>query len=133
MAAKMAIGVLTPRHQRHDVYSVRTPPTIKPIAAPPPEIAPKTPNAFARSFGTVNVTEMIARAAGARSAPKTPCSARDAKSRPCVDAIPPSADAPANPRSPMMKIFLRPMKSPIRPPSSSSEPNANVYAVIIHC
>ena len=68
----MAIGVFTPRHQRHDAYCVRVPPTIRPIAAPPPEIAPNTPNALARSFGTVKVSEMIASAAGARSAPKTP-------------------------------------------------------------
>ena len=72
----IAIGVLTPKHQRHDVYSVSTPPKIKPIAAPPPEIAPITPKALARSLGTVNVTEIIASAAGARRAAKTPCSAR---------------------------------------------------------
>ena len=72
MAAMIAIGALTPRHQRHEKNSVRVPPTIRPIAAPPPEIAPKTPNAFARSDGTLNVSEMIASAAGARSAPKTP-------------------------------------------------------------
>ena len=74
----MAIGVLTPRHQRHEKYSVKAPPRINPIAAPPPEIAPYTPNARARSFGSVNVTLTIESAAGARSAPKTPCNARDA-------------------------------------------------------
>ncbi|CAB4541760.1 unannotated protein [freshwater metagenome] len=42
------------------------------MAAPPPEIAPITPNALARSAGTVKVTEMMARAAGASKAPKTP-------------------------------------------------------------
>ena len=45
-------------------------------------MAPMTPKAFARSFGTVKVTEIIASAAGASSAPKTPCSAREAKSNP---------------------------------------------------
>ena len=54
------------------------PPSINPIAAPPPEIAPITPNAFARSVGTVKVTLIIASAAGAKSAPNTPCSARAA-------------------------------------------------------
>ena len=42
------------------------------MAAPPPEIAPTTPKALARSAGTVKVTEIIAKAAGASSAPKTP-------------------------------------------------------------
>ena len=51
-----ATGTLTPRHQRHEAYSVRTPPMIRPMAAPPPASAPKTPNALARSLGSVNVT-----------------------------------------------------------------------------
>ena len=109
IAAKIAIGVFTPRHQRHEKNSVKAPPRISPMAAPPPEIAPITPNAFARSLGTVKVTEIIARAAGARSAPKTPCNAREAKSIPWVDAIPPRAEAAAKPARPMRKIFLRPM------------------------
>ena len=44
-----------------------TPPRIRPIAAPPPEIAPKTPNARARSLGSVNVTVISDSAAGASS------------------------------------------------------------------
>ena len=72
IAAIIAIGVFTPKHQRQEKNSVSVPPRIKPIAAPPPEIAPITPNALARSAGTVKVTEMIARAAGASKAPKTP-------------------------------------------------------------
>ena len=74
-----------------------TPPTINPIAAPPAEIAPTTPNALARSFGSVKVTEIIASAAGASAAPNTPCSARAANNSPCVEAIPPNADAAAKP------------------------------------
>ncbi len=72
MKAISAIGTLTPKHQRQEKNSVSDPPRIKPIAAPPPEIAPITPNAFARSLGTVKITEIIASAAGARSAAKTP-------------------------------------------------------------
>jgi hypothetical protein len=40
MKATIAIGTLISRHQRHDAYSVSVPPRIKPIAAPPPEMAP---------------------------------------------------------------------------------------------
>ena len=45
---------------------------MRPIAAPPPEIAPMTPNALARSAGTLKVTEMMASAAGASRAANTP-------------------------------------------------------------
>ncbi len=103
------------------------------MAAPPPAMAPKTPNARARSFGSVNVTVISESAAGASSAPKAPCSARAANSSPALVARPPSADAPAKPSNPMMKVRLRPVKSAIRPPSSSRPPNARVYAVITHC
>jgi hypothetical protein len=40
MKATIAIGTLMSRHQRQDAYSVSVPPRIKPIAAPPPEMAP---------------------------------------------------------------------------------------------
>ena len=106
--AKIAIGVFTPRHQRQEVYSVNAPPKIKPIAAPPPEIAPITPNALARSFGTVKVTEIIARAAGASRAAKTPCNARAANNIPWFAATPPRADAAAKPIKPIKKTLRRP-------------------------
>ncbi len=122
----IAIGVLTARHQRQDRYSVSTPPSNNPMAAPPPEIAPKTPNAFARSLGSWKVTVIRARAAGASSAAKPPCNARAAKSRPEFMANPPSRLAPAKPSRPMMNVRLRPVKSAMRPPSSSRPPNARV-------
>ena len=88
---------------------MRTPPTIRPIAAPPPAIAPNTPNALARSFGSVNVTVMRDSAAGASSAANAPCRARAANSSSWLRARPPSADAPAKPSRPMMKVRLRPV------------------------
>ena len=51
-----------------------TPPSSRPMAAPPPAIAPKMPNALARSDGSVKVVVSRTSAAGASSAPKTPCS-----------------------------------------------------------
>ena len=86
-----------------------TPPTIRPIAAPPPASAPNTPNAWARSFGSVNVTVTMDREAGAISAAKPPWRARAANSSSWLGARPPSAEAPANPRRPMMKVRLRPV------------------------
>ena len=46
------------------------------MAPPAPAIAPKTPNARARSFGMVKVVVSTASAVGASSAPNAPCSAR---------------------------------------------------------
>src|SRR5215469_8028188 len=60
----------TYRHQRQDRYSVSTPPSSRPTAPPAPAMAPKTPNAFPRSFGSVNVTVSTDSAAGAISAPR---------------------------------------------------------------
>ena len=51
-----------------------TPPSSRPMAAPPPAIAPKMPNALPRSRGSVNVVVSSASADGASIAPKTPCS-----------------------------------------------------------
>jgi len=48
-----AMKMFTNRHQRQVVYWVSTPPMIRPIAAPTPEIAPNTPKALARSFTSV--------------------------------------------------------------------------------
>ncbi len=111
--------------QRQEMYSVRMPPSSRPIAAPPPAIAPKTPNALPRSAGSVNVVVSSAERAGASSAPKTPCSARDAISISKLVEAPPIAEAAAKPSSPTMKTRLRPKMSPMRPPSNSSEPNAS--------
>ena len=88
---------------------MRTPPTIKPIAAPPPESAPNTPKALARSFGSVNVTVTMDREAGAIRAAKAPWSARAANSSSWFGARPPRAEAPANPIRPMMKVRFRPV------------------------
>ena len=108
-AVAIAIGTLTPRHQRQDAYSVSTPPRIRPMAAPPPAIAPNTPNARARSFGSVKVTVISDSAAGASSAPNAALQRRGRRTAaPPLAARPPSADAPAKPSRPMMKVRLRP-------------------------
>ena len=95
------------------------------MAPPAPAMAPKTPNARARSLGIVNVVVSTARAVGASSAPKAPCSARPVTSTPNVGAAPARADAAAKPMRPMMKVRLRPQRSERRPPSSRRLPNAS--------
>ncbi len=133
MTATTAIGTLTYRHQRQDRYSVRAPPSIRPMAPPPPEIAPKIANALARSAASVNVTVSSDSAAGARRAPKMPCATRAETSISKFCAAPPIADAAAKPIRPVRNMGLRPIRSLSRPPSRSSEPNARAYPVTIHC
>ena len=125
-------GRLTARHQRHEKYSVSTPPSNSPIAAPLPEMAPKTPNAFARSFGSWNVTVISASAAGASRAAKTPCSARAPNSSCAFIATPPSAERrqrspPARSGTPLAAHGRRCV------PEQKEPPKANVYAVTTHC
>src|SRR5207249_11915406 len=71
-AAIAANTRLTYRHQRHERYSVRTPPRTSPMALPPAATEPKTPKALPRSRGSVNVLTRVPSAAGARTAPNAP-------------------------------------------------------------
>jgi hypothetical protein len=73
-----AMGTLTHITHSQPRLSVRMPPRMRPMAAPAPESAPNTPNAFARSFGSVKATVTSDSAAGASSAAKMPCSPRAA-------------------------------------------------------
>jgi len=106
--ATIAIGMFTNRHHRQDAYSVNTPPSSSPTAAPPPEIAPKTAKALARSLAAWNVTVTKDSAAGASIAAKAPWNARATNSCQPTCAAPPIAEAMAKPDSEMIRIFLRP-------------------------
>src|SRR5437899_4704931 len=136
MAPATAIAAntrLTYRHQRHDRYSVSTPPMISPTALPPAATEPKTPKARPRSRWLVNVLTRVPRAAGARTAPKAPCSARAATRTTNEPAAPPIAEAIAKPTRLVMNTHLRLKMSPSRPPTSSRLPNDSAYAVTTHC
>src|SRR5216683_8323431 len=136
MAPATAIAAntrLTYRHQRHDRYSVSTPPRISPTALPPAATEPKTPKGLPRSRGSVNVLTRVPRAAGARTAPNAPCSARAVTRTTNDPAAPPIAEAMANPTRPVMNTHLRLKMSPSRPPTSSRLPNASAYADTNHC
>ncbi len=85
----IAIGMFTNRHHRQDAYSVSTPPSSRPIAAPPPEIAPKTAKALARSLAAWKVTVTSDSAAGASIAAKAPWKARAMNSCQPTCAAPP--------------------------------------------
>src|ERR1700736_3660941 len=132
--APSAAGTAKPRFtnivQRHDSDWVSTPPSSRPIAPPPPPIAPHTANALPRSSGSVNVVVRSDSAAGANSAANTPCSARAATSTLKLCAAPPTAEATANAIAPPTYVRLRPNGSPIPLLSSNRLPNASAYAVM---
>src|SRR6266850_987986 len=135
MAPATAIAAntrLTYRHQRHDRYSVSAPPRISPMALPPAATEPKTPKARPRSRWLVNVLTRVPRAAGARTAPKAPCSARAATRTTNEPAAPPIAEAIAKPTRLVINTHLRLKMSPSRPPTSSRLPNDSAYAVTTH-
>ena len=88
-------------------------------------MAPKIPNALARSGESANVTVSSESADGASSAPKAPWSARAATSTPKDCASPPMAEATEKPISPAMNVHLRPKRSPSFPPTSSRLPKAS--------
>src|SRR5438552_11618279 len=136
MAPATAIAAntrLTYRHQRHDRYSVSTPPMISPTALPPAATEPKTPKARPRSCGSVNVLTRVPSADGARTAPNAPCSARAVTRTTNVPAAPPIAEAIAKPTRLVINTHLRLKMSPSRPPTSSRLPNDSAYAVTTHC
>ena len=117
-----AITRLTYRHHRHESTCVRIPPSSSPTAPAPPATAPKIPNAFGQSSVPANVTVRSDSAAGASSAPNTPCVARAATSRPNDCASPPTADAAENPTNPAINAHLRPNRSPTLPPDQQQAP-----------
>ena len=100
-AAAMPIGVLISRVIRQPLMSmprklsrpVSQPPSIRPTAAPAPDMAAYTANARLRCGPAGNVVAISASAAGeARAAPR-PCRPRAASSRPSLVARPPSSEA----------------------------------------
>ncbi len=94
-----------------------------PATANTPSIGANTPNAFCNAgFGKVAV--MIAMPCGMRKAPKTPCATRAPISISGDSARPAAAGAATKPAIPMRKVPRCPNLSPMRPPSTRSEPSA---------
>ena len=95
-----------------------SPPTIGPAAVDAPMTAPQTPMARF-SFSGGNVLRNSASAVGCSIAPNTPCSARNAMTRPRLLAMVPdrpmAAEVRAKPVTPVMKTFLCPNRSPSLP------------------
>ena len=124
--ATMPTGTLTKKIHGHENAWVSAPPRTSPTAEPPMAIAAQTPSAFARSFPSEKVVEMIESAAGETSAAPRPCSAREPISIPSLVDRPSSSEAVVKMTRPMRNSRLRPSRSPARPPSSRKPPKTSV-------
>ena len=102
---------------------VSTPPRSTPAAAPLPETAPQTPSAMLRSRPSANIVVRIERAAGASSAPPSPCVTRKAISELSDQAKPASSELTVKRATPAMNSRRRPSRSAILPPSRRKPPN----------
>ena len=120
----MPIGRLTKKIQCQLIASVSTPPASRPIDAPPAATKLYTPMALACSAGRGNIVTIIPRITAEVMAPPAPCTKRAPMSIACVWATPHSSEAAVKTVRPIMNIRLRPRRSPRRPASSSSPPNA---------
>ena len=118
------IGTLIRNAQRHDT-SVSAPPTIRPMTDPMPVIAAKIAVAALRAGPFGNVVAISARAVGDAIAAPTPCSSRAVTRVVSFHASPHRTEAMVNSATPTMKVRLRPMMSPRRPPSSISPPKVS--------
>ena len=120
----MPIGTLTRKASRQDT-SVSAPPTTRPSTEPIPVMAANTAVAALRAGPLGNVVATSASPVGAAIAAPTPWSSRATTNVVSSQAIPHSTEAMVNSATPTMKVRLRPMVSPSRPPSSIRPPNVS--------
>ncbi len=114
-----ASGRFNRKISRQETADTNQPPTNGPIAVVIPPSPDQAPIARPRSDGA-KLDSMRARLPGTRSAPPMPCNARAAISIGRLTAIPHSSDARLNHTTPIVKIRLRPNRSPSDPPSRIS-------------
>src|SRR5438105_695197 len=103
-----ATGTLTKKIHDQPRYEVSAPPSNTPAAPPLPEAAPHTPSAMLRSRPSRKVVVRIESAAGERSAPLRPCSARKRINEPSDQARPESNELTPNNATPTMNRRRRP-------------------------
>ncbi len=116
------MGTLIQKTHSQPAYSVSTPPSSTPIAAPAPAIAPRMPRALLRSAPSSNVTSVIENTEGASRAEAPPWSRRATMSMVSDCETAQSSEKATKPTRPTMNTRRRPSTSPSRPPSSRKEP-----------
>jgi hypothetical protein len=120
----MPIGTLTKKIQCQLIDWVMTPPASSPIDPPAEATNAYTPIAFACSRGSGNIVTIIPRITAEVIAPPTPWMKRAATSTSWLWAAPHTVEATVNTTSPARNMPRREIRSPSRPESSSSPPNA---------
>ncbi len=95
------------------------------MAAPAPEIAPRTPSALFRSAPSAKVTLVIEKTDGDRIAPAAPWATRAPISIADEVERPARSEVAEKSARPIMNMRRRPRMSPIRPPSSRKPPNVS--------
>ena len=125
-------GTLTKKIQCQLIDSVSTPPASRPTEPPAEATNAYTPIAFAWSRGSGNIVTIMPRITAELIAPPMPCTNRAATSISWLCARPHSSEATVNTPSPARNTRRRPIRSPSRPASSSSPPNAIRYAFTTH-
>ena len=125
----MPIGMLMKKIQCQLIDSVSTPPASRPTEPPADATNAYTPIALASSRGSGNIVTIMPRMTADVIAPPMPCTKRAPTSISWLCAVPHSSDAPVNSARPARNTVRRPIRSPRRPASSSSPPNAIRYAL----
>ena len=118
------MGSLTKKIQCQLTACVMSPPAINPTAAPADATKLKMPNAFARSRGSGNMVTIIARITAELTAPPMPWMNRATTSTGWAKLRPHTTEAAVKMARPARNTFLRPTRSPTRPASNRSPPNA---------
>ena len=124
-AVAIPIGRLTKKIQCQLIDCVSTPPASRPIE--PPAAATNAEDADRLRLLVAargNSVTIMPRITAEVSAPPTPWTKRAATSTPGSGPAPQSSDASVKSARPAEEERLRPMRSPRRPASSSSPPNA---------
>ena len=124
--AAAQMGRLIQNTDRHEMVSIRRPPTMGPSDIEMPTTAPQIPRARARSTLPVKICEMIDSATGFSIDPPMPCSKRAAMSVSMDGARLHASDPTAKTASPVWNTRLRPSRSPAAPASISSDASTSV-------
>ncbi len=118
------MGMFTKKIQCQSIDCVITPPASRPTEPPAEATNAYTPIALACSRGSGNIVTIIPRITAEVIAPPTPWTKRAAINTVWLSARPHSSEATVNTQIPARKMLRRPIRSPKRPASSNSPPNA---------
>ena len=122
-------GTFIPKIHRHPSVSppsaITSPPSVGPSAVDSPTIAPKMPNARARSV-PVKSCWIVPMTCGICTPAATPCRKRATTSTQMFGASAPRPLASVKPASPPIMSVRRDRWSPMRPAGTSTSPNARM-------